>query len=79
MRKNALTVLVALPLSIPMAAAQTYQIENWPNDLVQVPCSAWTHNPDGSCTQTAPIMVNHSLFSGNTFKGGPEQAILDKR
>lgn len=76
MRKIALAMIVALPAS--MASAQTYKIDNWPDDLDKVPCSAWTHNPDGSWTQTAPIMVGGNTFSGNIFKGGQEGAMLDK-
>jgi len=76
MRKFALALIVALHAS--MASAETYKIANWPDDLDQVQCSAWTHNPDGSWTQTAPIMVGSNTFTKNIFKGGREGAILDK-
>jgi hypothetical protein len=78
-RKIALAlVMIVLPASL--ANAQTYQIGRWPADLDQVPCSAWTRNPDGSWTQkeTIVIIANGKHYSENFFNFGVEKDILDK-
>lgn len=75
------TFLAALFLigSLNLAAAATYSIQNWPQDLSKVPCDAWHHNSDGSWTQVAPIVVNGNSTSGMTFKDTDEAKIINDK
>jgi hypothetical protein len=72
-------VSIAILVGTLSANATTYTINSWPEDLEKVPCDAWTHNQDGSWTQSATIMVGTNTMSGNTFKGTGETRLLDAK
>ncbi len=73
--------LVALFLtgSLNFAAAATYSIQNWPQDINKVPCDAWKHNNDGTWVEVGTIVVNGHPTSGMTFKDTDEAKILDAK
>jgi hypothetical protein len=77
--KTFLVALLFLTGSPDFAAAATYAIQNWPQDLNKVPCDAWKHNSDGSWTEVGTIVVNGHDTSGMTFKDTDEAKILDAK
>lgn len=61
------------------SAQQTYTVQNWPADLDKVPCDAWKKNPDGSIGQTGTIIAGGTKMTGNSFKGGAEAGMIEKK
>jgi hypothetical protein len=65
------------------ASADTaYTVHSWPGDVPKIPCDAWTHNPDGSWSQTGTITVEAAskVIKANTFPRGTDIAqTIDKK
>lgn len=75
---KALAVLIFLP-PLSSVSAASYTVQNWPQDLKNVPCDAWKHNSDGTWVEVATIVVNGHPTSGMTFKDTEEAKILDAK
>ncbi len=81
-RSIAIALAIAASSFLQPANADTsYVVHAWPGDLAQLPCDAWTHNANGSWTQTGTITVEAStmIIKGNTFTGGDIAAAIDKK
>ena len=59
---------------------QTYTVQQWPEDMAKVPCSAFKRNPNGTWTEVATFNLQGNKFSGNTYPiGSREVGILDQK
>lgn len=80
---KSIALAVALAAASSAATADTsYVVHSWPGDLAQIPCDAWTHNANGSWTQTGTITVEAAtmVVKNNTFAGGTDIAqTIDKK
>jgi hypothetical protein len=55
-------------------AAQTYTLQQYPEGLVNVPCSAFKRTPNGSWKEVAVFIFHGSKFTGNTYPPGSHEA-----
>jgi hypothetical protein len=61
-------------------AKQTYTVQQWPEDMKKVPCSAFKRNPNGTWTEKAVFVLHGNRFTGNTYPiGSREAGILDQK
>jgi hypothetical protein len=61
-------------------AAQTYTLQQYPEGLVNVPCSAFKRTPNGSWKEVAAFIFHGSKFTGNTYPPGSHEAgMLDQK
>ncbi len=61
-------------------AAQTYKLEQYPEGLANVPCSAFKRTPNGSWKEVAVFIYHGSKFTGNTYPPGSHEAgMLDQK
>ena len=61
-------------------AKQTYTLQQYPEGLVNVPCSAFKRTPDGSWKEVAVFIFHGSKFTGNTYHPGSHEAgMLDQK
>lgn len=61
-------------------AKQTYTLQEYPEGLANVPCSAFKRNPSGTWTEVAAFVFHGQRFTGNTYKpGSPEFRMVDPR
>ena len=75
-----LTFAAAALLFAPAVAraGDTYTVENWPQDVDTIPCSAWKHFPDGTWALDGYIKVGASIIENIGFKGDSTARLLDK-
>ncbi len=59
-------------------AADTYTVERWPQDITTIPCSAWSHYPDGTWALNGYVKVGASVIDDVGFKGDSTAHLLDK-
>jgi hypothetical protein len=77
-------VIAAAAASIAMVVSvradqDVYVLENWPNDLNQIPCSAWKKSPDGTWVlQHAAVKVGSSELEDVAVKGDAAARMLDR-
>ena len=69
----------ALCLAAASARAETYTLDNWPADIDNIPCSAWTHNADGSWALKGYVKVGASVIENVGFKGDSSAHLLDRK
>ena len=61
-------------------AKQTYTLQQYPEGLVNVPCSAFKRTPNGSWKEVAVFIFHGSKFTGNTYPPGSHEAgMLDQK
>jgi hypothetical protein len=74
LKSIALSVVLAASCLNTATADTSYVVHNWPGDLPQIPCDAWTHNANGSWTQTGTITVEAAtmVVKNNTFADGTD-------
>ena len=74
-------VAVALLFDPAVAhAADTYLVERWPQDVDTIPCSAWSHYPDGSWSLRGYIKLGASVIENIGFnKGDTSARLLDQK
>ena len=66
-----LLLLVCSILLAQAANAQPspYTYEQWPEDIVKIPCDTWTRNPDGSWLQVKPVIDASNTPNRGGMKG----------
>jgi hypothetical protein len=57
-----------------VCAKQTYTLQQYPEGFVNVPCSAFKRNPDGSWKEVATFVFHGQRFTGNTYRPGSREA-----
>lgn len=57
-----------------IARAATYTLQQYPEGLVDVPCSAFKRTPNGSWKEVAVFIFHGSKFTGNTYAPGSHEA-----
>ena len=61
-------------------AKHTYVVQQWPEDMAKVPCSAFKRHPNGTWTEAAVFNLHGNQFTGNTYPiGSREVGILDQK
>lgn len=61
-------------------AKQTYTLQQYPEGLVNVPCTAFKRTPNGSWKEVAVFIFHGSKFTGNTYAPGSHEAgMLDQK
>ena len=61
-------------------AKQAYVVQQWPEDMAKVPCSAFKRNPSGTWTEVATFNLHGNKFTGNTYPlGSREVGILNQK
>ena len=61
-------------------AKQTYTVQQWPEDMTKVPCSAFKRNSNGTWTERAMFELHGNKFTGNTYPlGSQEVGILNQK
>ncbi len=66
-------------LGAARADAETYTVENWPGDIDTIPCSAWTHYPDGTWELKGYVKLGASVIENIGFKGDSSARLLDQK
>ncbi len=66
-------------LPIARAAAATYVVDNWPSDIDNIPCSAWTKSTDGTWVLSGSIKLGASVVDNVGFKGDTPARMIEKR
>ena len=63
-----------------IARAATYTLQQYPEGLVNVPCSAFKRTANGSWKEVAVFIYHGSKFTGNTYAPGSHEAgMLDQK
>ena len=80
MLKLTLAAAAALLLIIPSAYAQenAYELNNWPADIDQIPCSAWEKTKDGTWVLHAAVKVGSEILEDVAVKGDAAAHHLDR-
>ncbi len=61
-------------------AKQTYTLQQYPEGLASVPCSAFKRTANGSWKEVAVFIYHGSKFTGNTYSPGSHEAsMLDQK
>ncbi len=68
-----------LAMQIARAATETYVVDNWPSDIDNIPCSAWTKSADGTWVLSGSIKLGASVLDNVGFKGDTEAYMLERR
>ena len=61
------------------ACAVTYQVDNWPADVDNIPCSAWQKSGDGTWVLTGTIKVGSSELTNVGVKGDAAARKVEKK
>jgi hypothetical protein len=61
------------------ASARTFRVEKWPADVDTIPCSAWSHTPDGTWALNGSIQIGASVIDDVGFKGDSTAHLLDRK
>ncbi len=79
-RRYALSFIAAALMFAPVMsrAANTYSVDRWPQDVDTIPCSAWTHYPDGTWALNGYVKISASILDNVGFKGDSTARLLDK-
>ena len=79
-------VTAAIAISLIAVAPQlahgkhTYVVQQWPEDMAKVPCSAFKRNANGTWTEVATFNLHGNRFTGNTYPlGSREVGILNQK
>jgi hypothetical protein len=55
-------------------AKQTYTLQQYPEGLASVPCSAFKRTPNGAWKEVAVFVFHGQRFTGNTYAAGSREA-----
>ena len=60
------------------ADSKVYELNDWPNDIDLIPCSAWEKMPDGGWALHATVRVGSSFLDNVGVKGDAAAHQLDR-
>ena len=63
----------------PGLAKEIYQVDNWPADIDNIPCSAWQKASDGAWLLTGTIKVGSSELTNVGVKGDAAARKVEKK
>ena len=73
-------LVLAVCLSAPVPVrAETFKVDNWPRDVDNIPCSAWTKSGDGTWVLNGSIMVGASELTNVGVKGDAAARAIEKK
>jgi hypothetical protein len=78
-RASMIIAATLLAVSFGAKAEVTYTITSYPAGLADLPCGAFTKNPDGSWTQVATLIAGGALIVGLNFKNTNETRIIESK
>jgi len=59
--------------------AETYELENWPADIDNIPCSAWSKAADGTWVLNGSVKIGASVIENVGVKGSAAAHALDRK
>jgi hypothetical protein len=70
---------IAMVVSV-RADQDVYVLETWPNDIDQIPCSAWKKSPDGSWVlqRGTAVKVGASVLEDIAVKGDAAARMVER-
>jgi hypothetical protein len=60
------------------ADEQVWTMDNWPADIDQIPCSAWSKAPDGTWVLHGALKLGSETMSNVGVKGDAAAHVLDR-
>ncbi|HTZ65891.1 MAG TPA: hypothetical protein VMB83_00210 [Roseiarcus sp.] len=60
------------------ADQQVWKIDNWPADIDQIPCSAWSKAADGTWVLHGAVKLGSETMSNIGVKGDAAAHLLDR-
>ena len=57
---------------------RVYLLDHWPDDIEQIPCSAWTKMADGGWVLHGSVKLGASVLSDIAVKGDAAAHIVDR-
>jgi hypothetical protein len=77
---NAAAAALIAMVSSARADQDVYVLENWPNDIDQIPCSAWKKSPDGSWVlqRGVAVKVGASVLEDVAVKGDAAARMVER-
>ena len=76
MRSIVITVIAIFLIAVAPQIARakhTYVVQQWPEDMAKVPCSAFKRHPNGTWTEVAVFDLHGNRFTGNTYPTARER------
>jgi hypothetical protein len=74
----AAAAMIAMVVSA-RADQDVYVLESWPNDIDQIPCSAWKKSPDGTWVlERGAVKVGASVLEDVAVKGDAAARMLER-
>jgi hypothetical protein len=71
----ALLIATAAPVC---ADEQVWTVDQWPADVGQIPCSAWSRNPDGTWVLSGALKLGSQTINNIGVKGDSAAHLLDR-
>ena len=68
---------VAMTASV-RADQQVWTVDNWPADIGEIPCSAWSRSPDGTWVLHGAIKLSSQTLNNVGVKGDAAAHLLDR-
>ena len=68
-RLSLVAIAALLSTLAPGFAKDIYEVDNWPADIDNIPCSAWEKSSDGTWVLTGTIKVGSSELTNVGVKG----------
>jgi hypothetical protein len=79
-RLGVLTALAWIALTgSTRADERVWDVENWPADAGQIPCSAWSKATDGTWVLHGAVKLGSSEISNVGVKGDAAARLLDRQ
>jgi hypothetical protein len=61
-------------------ATHFFIVEEWPQDIAKVPCTAFKKNSNGTWKEVAIFILHGNRFTGNTYsQSSPAAVMLDRK
>jgi hypothetical protein len=60
------------------ADQQVWIVDNWPADVGQIPCSAWTKTPDGTWVLHGALKLGSETMNNIGVRGDAAAHVLDR-
>jgi hypothetical protein len=76
MRSIVITFIAIFLIAVApqIAHAKHTYVQQWPEDMAKVPCSAFKRHPNGTWTEVAVFDLHGNRFTGNTYPIGSREA-----
>jgi hypothetical protein len=79
MSKLVFTAAAALMCMTSISVGATYEVDRWPGDVDNIPCSAWHKSADGTWVLDGTIKLGSSDLENVGVKGDAAAHKIDKK